>query len=110
MENVDIESAHASDSDSKAVSSVENPVHDAASAAMAKAVARGLPSGTLQAVAGLPITGVLKKLGGRKKDTWQEREITLNLDGLTWQDGKGLEAKDMVSVAAWPWVGCVATH
>ena len=43
---------------------------------------------------------VLKKLGGKSKDKWQDREVSLSARGLTWDKG-GLQAAEIGSVAVW---------
>ena len=44
--------------------------------------------------------GVLKKLGGKSKDKWQDREVSLSARELTWDNG-GLLAAEIGSVAVW---------
>lgn len=45
-------------------------------------------------------TGFLKKLGGKSKDKWQERQVCLSARQLTWDNG-GLQAAEIGSVAVW---------
>jgi hypothetical protein len=44
--------------------------------------------------------GSLKKLGGKAKDKWQDREVHLSARQITWDKG-GLQAAEISSVAVW---------
>lgn len=48
--------------------------------------------------------GVLKKLGGKSKDKWQDRDVSLSARQLTWDKtvtSSGLQAAEIGSVAVW---------
>ena len=49
-------------------------------------------------------TGLLKKLGGKAKDKWQDREVYLSARQITWDNG-GLQATEISSVAVWSGLG-----
>ena len=44
--------------------------------------------------------GTLKKLGGKAKDKWQDREVSLSARQMTWDKG-GLLAAEIGSVSVW---------
>ena len=48
--------------------------------------------------------GLLKKLGGKAKDKWQDREVHLSASQITWDKG-GLQATDISAVAVWSGLG-----
>jgi hypothetical protein len=49
--------------------------------------------------------GVLKKLGGKSKDKWQDRDVSLSARELSWDktvtSSGGLQASEIGSVAVW---------
>ena len=42
----------------------------------------------------------MKKLGGKAKDKWQDREVSLSARQMTWDKG-GLQAAEIGSVSVW---------